>query len=243
MRRFLVFPLVLVVLAAVPALAVPVQVTSCGQHVEGHAVLAGDLDCSNAPQPIEIIGRLDLAGHTITGPATRETIHCLSSCKIIGPGTITGTGTTGVLGRKSLTVRDVTITGTQVAVAAIPTVGKGHALIQGCTFDGNAYGVSTQVPLLLKDSVISNSAHTGLIAGSFVEEDGGFPCEASAHARLLRSTVTGSGGDPACGTSTNCADVFACSAGDVHLVKSSCGTSCLADTGLPCTTLDICSGD
>jgi len=75
--------------------APPVEVNSCGQFAT-KGFLGGDLDCTGFPGDAVTIERsLDLNGFTLTG-GLLSAVTCLKSCKINGPGTITGSGAFGV---------------------------------------------------------------------------------------------------------------------------------------------------
>lgn len=96
------------------------SVTTCGQTVSGDAVLANDLDCppDSYTAVMHTGGRLDLAGHTISGsqyavicgePEDPEPFIELRKCRVSG-GTITGFTKSGVSGHK-LDLDDVTFSG------------------------------------------------------------------------------------------------------------------------------------
>jgi hypothetical protein len=218
-----------------------VPITECGQHVEGRGVLQSDLDCTGFLWGVEVDGRLDMNGHTITVSPERTAIHCTSKCKIFGPGTVTGTGGLGVIGRGAFLMRDVTITGMARAAKIVPILGKGHAIIQHCTVTNNDDGITLEVPANIKDTVITGNGRSGLIVSESIDRTGTAPCTASPKAHLLRTTVTGSGTHADCAT-INCPDVYACGRAP-RLVKSTCETSCNGGTGFPCTTLGICTND
>jgi hypothetical protein len=92
-------------------------ISTCGQVANGHAELAGDLDCSAFDGTAVTIskGTLFLHGFTLTGHAGRAVVHCDKGCKISGPGTITGGGK-AVEGGSPVRVYDMTITGNTLAV-------------------------------------------------------------------------------------------------------------------------------
>ena len=142
--------LLIAVLYAVPAFARPVEVTTCGQQVDRYGILIGDLDCSGTGYPaVDLRGRLDLNGYTVTGAPTTFAIHCLGNCKIIGPGRVRGPGGSGVLGRRTFKIKDVNITDMTIAIEATDTLGKGRAQVEGCTLNSNLIGINATVPVPL----------------------------------------------------------------------------------------------
>lgn len=225
------------------AFAGPVEVTTCGQVVEGRGVLVGDLDCSHGTEGAQVVlltGRLDLNGYTITSPDQRHAVHCLGNCTVKGPGTLTGAGH-GVLGRRTTKIKNVTITGMFGAVDQTTTLGKGRLLISRSMLTDNVYGVSSKAPMRLHETTIAGTARFGVEAGDWAAS--GYPCRSEAKLVLKRSSVTGNtGADPHCGTNMNCADVVTCDH-PPRLVASTCGTSCQAATGIPCPTWGVCSSD
>lgn len=241
------FALVLTV-GAMPAFAGRIAISSCGdgQTIQGNAFLTADLDCTGrAFHAIEIVGKLNLNGHTITAGSHRLAVHCLGNCSVVGPGTITSDDGLGVLGRRNLTVKNVTFTGVHTAITAIDTQGKGRAVIQNCTITDVATGVLAAVPLRMSDTVITGARQSGIALG---KSDGG-EC-AAVRASLKRSSISGSGSDPLCGVDTsdlghtgfNCADILACGA-PPRLSDSTCETSCSNSTAPTCAPWGICSSD
>ncbi len=234
--------LALAFLTAAPAFAHSVDVTTCGQTVDGRGVLVADLDCTGVTFPaVNVHGRLDLNGHTLTGGGTNVAVHCLDhKCKITGPGTITGTGGVGVLGRRRLTMKDVTITGMSGGVAIESADGKGGATLERCTLSDNDIGVTSDTRLKLVDTTISGTHLWGAAAAPpFFNL--GTPCEARGLS-LKRSSVTGAADDPSCGVTNICGDLITC-VKPPKLGGSTCGTSCRGGTGVPCSSWGICAGD
>jgi hypothetical protein len=235
-------------LGAVPAFAAPVAISACGQGqtITGHAVLTADLDCTGTPShAVEIIGKLDLNGHTIKASSQRLAVHCLGNCSVIGPGTITSDDGLGVLGRRNLIVKNVTFHGVHTAITAVDTVGKGRAVIQGCTITDVDTGILAAVPVRMADTIVSGARQSGIALG----KRDGTEC-AAVRATVKRSSISGSGTDPRCGVDTtdlgytgfNCADVLAC-AKPPRLVHSTCATSCSNARAPTCAPWGICSAD
>lgn len=228
-------------LATVPVHADDVAVTQCGQTVYGKGHLAADLDCSTGVlQTIQLYGRLDLNGHTLTGPAQTFAIECPGKCKITGPGTITGTTGAGVLGRRTMVMEDVTLTGLDTAVKLKSDTGKGSGTFRRCTLTGNAAGIRSNMAVNLVDTTISGTTHSGAVVGiGFVEN--GVECTFRP-LRLKRSSVTGTADGADCGTSHNCADLITCEK-PPRLIDSTCGTSCQGESGIPCANWGVCDAE
>jgi hypothetical protein len=244
--------LAVLALVAGPAFAGPTELTSCGQTVTGKAFLSADLDCSGTSlHGVELNdhGKLELNGHTLTADSQRLAVHCLSSCAVHGPGTLTtgGTDAGGVHARKNLKIKNVTLTGFGVAVSTQDRFGKGRVLVDDSTISNVGWGVRANVPVRLSDTTVTGATGSGIVTGENVES--GLPCTGVA-TTLKRSSVTGSGTDPLCGVDTsgmgylghNCADIITCEK-PPRLQDSSCGASCQGGTGLPCTSWGICTGD
>lgn len=89
-------------LAATPALAAKIPVTTCGQFYEGVGVLTGNLDCTGSGAPGVHLGHsstLDLAGFTLSG-GDGDGVLCDDRCAVIStdPGAeISGFAGYGVL--------------------------------------------------------------------------------------------------------------------------------------------------
>lgn len=235
---------VTLVLIAIPVFAGPIDISECGQGqtLKGPAVLTRDLDCTgHSFHAVEIVGKLDLNGHTITAGRQRLAVHCLGNCSVVGPGTITSDGGQGIFSRRNLKVKNVTFTGLQTAVYMTDTEGKGRALIQGCTITDVDDGIVAGVPLRMADTVVTGARRTGLAMGT-----GTVP----VHGVVKRSSITGSGTDPLCGVDTsnlghtgyNCADVLAI-AKPPKLQSSTCQTSCSNYMAPACAPWGICSAD
>jgi hypothetical protein len=227
--------------AAGSAFAGYTDVTTCGQVVVGKGRLVADLDCTGITQPaIEVDGRLDLGGFTLTGGGTNFAIHCVSHrCKIFGPGTITGPGGVGVLGRNRLLMKDVTLTDMAGGVSVSSTDGRGAATFQRCTFTDTGYGINAETRAKLIDTTITGTHRFGVMAAPAFSNDGS-PCETRS-LTLTRSSVSGATDDPYCATNI-CADLITCGK-PPKLAKSTCGTSCRGGTGIPCTSWGICTND
>ncbi len=230
-----------IVLGVVPSFAAATPVTQCGQALVGKGELVGDLDCSGTVGPAVLIqrGSLALNGHVLTtGP--NVAIDCTSDCKITGPGVLTGVGS-GVVGRRGLTLKDVTITVSGSAVTASGTFdGRGRALIQRCTITDPTNGIQVRVPTKIIDSTVSGVATVGVEA-SHDPAAQGQPCT-SPKLLVKRSSITGSGSYPLCGIERNCPDILTCGK-PPRLIATTCETSCAGATGVPCTSWGICAND
>lgn len=227
----------LVIVAVVPVFAGTIPVTTCGQLIKGNAELVGDLDCSGVGGPgIQFeSGSLALNGHTLRTPSTNVAVDCIGNCKVVGPGTITGTGS-GVNARRALKMTDVVLTVDGSAVGLDSTQGKGRGIIRNCTISDSTTGISVKVPLRMFDTVVTGTQYSGLEISLAPGED------RCSSVLLKRSSITGSGTDPSCGVSRNCADIMSCDKRP-RLLESTCGTSCAGNTVVPCTPWGFCSGD
>jgi hypothetical protein len=172
------------------------EITTCGQVVVGDAFLSADLDCTgfdgNSVVPefegkidppvingaavvVSRKGTVDLQGHTLTA-GTNFGVFCPKSCAVVGGGTIVGSGIAdGVLAQKTLTIRDTTITGAEVAIFS-----TGLLRMYGSTVTGNTYGTwYGKTAKIVGSSVTGNTNHA--ITADKIE--------------LVDSTVTGNGLD------------------------------------------------
>jgi parallel beta helix pectate lyase-like protein len=209
MRYIVTIATILGTMAGVAA-AERIPVTACGQEIAGAAELVGDLDCSGSSGPgVKVVrGRLFLNGFTITGPSADAAVFCEDGpvCRVLGPGSLAG-GEFGIVSyATNLTVRDVTITGTQFA-PIFQT--RPRLILRGSTITGNGRGISSGDMMRVTDSSITDNGATGIVAD---------------RVRVRDSTVTGNGGDLSqCGAPQLCVDVF--SYFPPHLVNTVCGTS------------------
>lgn len=229
-----------VVLAAVVWMPVPVagyvqEIASCEQSfpVFGRATLTRDLDCTGTLAPNIIIdrGTLDLNGHTlITG--SNYGVLCNDRCKVIGPGTITGSGS-GINGSGTVAVRHV-----DLAVSGIAAAAGGQLTLDHVTITAATIGAIGHTGAKIMDSTITASV-AGVLSGG---TNAGEPCEKGGLV-LRRSSVTSAdpglcvGAEPP----ANCVDVTSCKRPKIS--ASVCGTSCRAGTGAPCASWGVCSSD
>jgi len=164
--------------------------TSCGQVVSGHYYLEGDLDCTGiVGHGVDFVGRgsrLELRGFTISN-ASASGVQCRSGCKIIGPGTITGSGLHGLRAGGPAQVRSVTILDNTNGIAAANNANRGRVIVRGSHIEGNShYGVYAQRRIKLVDSTVTGN-ELGVVVDCL---DGKY--------KVKRSTVTGNGTDFDC---------------------------------------------
>jgi hypothetical protein len=240
-RRYAVFTVVVLafVLTVVPhPVDAQTSVTSCGQSFRGAGVLAGDLDCSGFTGHAVTIerGKLDLQGFTISG-STGYGVSCPSNCKIVGPGTITGSRLQGVRAARGVKLFNVTITNSgNSGVDASNNKGTSKALLKGCTITGNAnFGVEADKSVGATASTISGNGTGGVAAGP------NRGCNAG-HVALKDSTVTGNGTDGSCGVAFSCADVQVCRKKPKLIGTSTCDHSCKT-SAVPCDVWGVCALD
>lgn len=145
----------IVVAGAVPVAAQTV-VDTCGQHTSGPATLNADLDCTGFDGTVLTMngGTLAMNGHTITGGYI--SVQCDRTCKIIGPGTLTGSGFAGVQAfGTGLKMKQVSSTNHAYAGAQV----WDSAMIEGpAVFSGNGVALRVGYKAKLKDLTISNNA-------------------------------------------------------------------------------------
>jgi len=195
-----------------------VEVTACGQRVQGAGYLTSDLDCSEFSGLYGVIleaGRprdeLDLRGHTITGPPVSPgaAIRCEGNCDIFGGGSVTG-GAWGIGGVGRVRVYDTFVFDTLHAIDGGPATQLYNVVITGSareavwgwrqvirnsTITMNGYVFTPPSPtvhadrLAIFDSVITGNAGIGAEAKSV---------------RVRDSNVTQNGTSSACGVTHNC---------------------------------------
>jgi hypothetical protein len=223
MHRVLVFA---VIVAACDAYADPVPITTCGQQVATRsAELVQDLDCSASQASAAVVmvngGRVALNGFTLT-LGTQNGVYCGRSCRLFGPGTITGGYAAAFhpdFGR--IVVDGVTISGASVGVSAL------RVSVRNSTLTGNDVGVAAYNPpvgfAVVTDSTITGSGERGVLGYRI---------------RLVDSAVTGSGGS--CPPMATCCDLASWNT-PVLRGTSTCGTSCSyqAEGG----TFGVCTND
>jgi len=146
-------------------------VTTCGQETTGPAVLNADLDCTGFDGTVLTMkgGTLSMNGHTITGGMI--SVQCDRTCKIVGPGTLTGSSFAGVQAfGTGLKMKQVNLTNHTYAGAQV----WDSAMIEGpALFSGNGVALRVGYKAKLKDLTITdnyagvdaaNNAKTGAIA-------------------------------------------------------------------------------
>jgi hypothetical protein len=156
-------------------------VTTCGQVTSGPAVLNADLDCTGFDGTNLTMngGTLTMNGHTITGGFIG--VQCDRTCKIVGPGTITGASFGGIqafgTGLKATQVDliDNGQFGAQVWDAAVIS---GPATISGNGSTALRVGIKAKLTDL---TIIGNLTAVAVGTGK------------QGSASLLRCTVTGNG--------------------------------------------------
>jgi hypothetical protein len=163
---------------------------ACGQVVSGHYHLEGDLDCTGVVgHGVDMVGRrarLELRGFTISN-ASAAGVQCRSGCKIIGPGTITGSGLQGLRAGGRMKVSDVTILDNAIGIEASNNKNRGRVIIRGSDIEGNGhFGVYAQRRVKLLDSIVTGNER-GVVVDCL---DGKY--------KVKRSTVTGNGSDFDC---------------------------------------------
>jgi hypothetical protein len=178
--RIALAALVLSVAVGTPAFG-QTPVTTCGQEVSGHAVLNAALDCTGFDGYAVHMhaGVLTMNGFTITGGTTG--VFCDGPCKILGPGTITGSELFGVSAFETkTTIRNVDITNH----GAFGIQSWRKAVVEGpATISGNGIGIRTGAGLTVRNMTITGNAaavHGANNAGT-------------ATANIIDSTITGNG--------------------------------------------------
>jgi len=243
-RAFLLFALAAASLAMMlgrPVTAwAQVEVNTCGQSVSGRAVLTGDLDCTgfDGHAVIVEIGRLDLNGFTITG-GNFYGVACFRSCKIVGPGTITGSQRNGVTVWGKATIRGVAITGNgQEGVEARSVE------IRDSTITGNGGGIRADRSVKVRDSVITGNAGSGVVVGvlDYIGH-GMFECRKARMSIGDSTTITGNGLGADCGVSWACADLVSCPKAPRLRGAVTCDTSLVNGSALPGESWGICTLD
>jgi hypothetical protein len=163
--RGLTFSLVVIAsLALAPTQAAAVDITECGQVVPAREVgnLIADLDCSDPNQSrlftllLEHRATLNLNGFSVIGPVGSDRSFCVfcdGSCRVNGPGTITGCefGIAKMVGRTLLRVTD-TISGTGWAGISAAKV----KVFDSAISDNLGLGIWTENVLLRNVTVTGN---------------------------------------------------------------------------------------
>jgi hypothetical protein len=155
----------LTILAAAGPAAAQTVVTTCGQETFGPATLNADLDCTGFDGYVLTMhgGTLTMNGHTITGGIIG--IQCDRTCKIVGPGTVTGSSFVGVNAFEvGLTMSQVDSTNHGYAGAQV----WDSATINGpAVFSGNSTAIRVGNKAKLKDLTITRLTRTSGACASF----------------------------------------------------------------------------
>lgn len=242
MKKRLLCSTTLAVLAliAAPGAAPAIELIQyCGQSFRNRGILVTDLDCSDFIGPGVVIerGRLFLDGHTISG-AGYFGVQCLTSCQIIGPGTITRSGMDGVHVGKWVILKDVRVTNNGInGVIARNNSLRGRVILKDSIVAGNTiHGVETDVAVVMSDSMVFNNGEHGLDVGLR-------DCNSAGRIVMYRSAVVDNG--LSCQFNDVCADLTSCSVGNSppRLLRGSmCGTSYVRESGFPGMSWGVCNG-
>jgi len=234
-----------------PAFAVTV-VDTCGQVVQGSAVLEADLDCSAAGSEQAVVlqgGTLNLGGFTITAPVLPggRAIDCAATCRIAGPGTVRG----GIYASSPLNllvkVSDANIVANDADDYVVNLPGKVKLISVVAT--GQASGVSAINKTKLIDSHLTGNGAVGgygnvgssggktILVRSSITGFAYGGVSTPEYVRLIDSQVTGNGTDLSCVAS--CVDI---ASGLAPRLKgtATCGTSQEWPDG---PTWGVCSND
>jgi hypothetical protein len=217
-----------------------VEVTGCaaGSTTETGAryVLTADVDCAGETEPVLALASgslLELAGHTLSN----GDVYCAGTCRIYGPGTISGGG---VIGQDKVLVRRMIITGSPAhGVLATNGMGRARATIVDSVITGNAStGVEAdRMTRIIRSRITGNGRH-----GVAVSLQPFNDCT-RGRIRSWRSTVSDNGRDETCGTSEICADVATCARRGPALRASGCDTSYELGSGMPGRNCGVCTFD
>lgn len=224
---------------ATPAWPAVTQVTYCGQSFLGQGVLAGDLDCSGFTGHAVTIerGRLALNGFTIRA-AGYYGVHCETTCRVLGPGTITGNGLDGIHAEQWVIARNLSITGNGLSgIFARSIYDAGRTLVRHLIITNNGlHGIEVDSLALVRDSRISGNGRDGINVGMPA-------CDTGGKLAVSRSTVSNNG--TACPESTTCADITACGRNNARprIRRSVCLTSYVRGSGFPGSDWNVCSQD
>jgi hypothetical protein len=158
------------------------------------------------------------------------------SAAIEGPAVFSGNGGAIRVGAKAK-IKDVTITGNGAGVDAENNAKTGSIQVQLSTISGNSgTALRAQRGITVTDSTVMDNGESGVFAA------GGY-CEKNAGASITRSTVTGNGTAPGCGSNRVCADVATCKRRPRVKEGSTCGTSHQIESGNPGSDWDVCTLD
>jgi hypothetical protein len=192
----------LISILALCALAVPASVPASTM------TLTQDIDCTggNVANCVTLQPgtKLQMNGHTIVGGGAGAGVNCLGSCRIEGPGTITG-ASFGVNAYGKLDLRGVDVVGnTTIGVQcfrACRATGPANLSNNGDGFDGS--GITGTGTMKLRDVTVANNTTYGarsayypenrgkidVIAGTF--SGNGIGVSADRQVKLKDSSVTG----------------------------------------------------
>jgi hypothetical protein len=220
--------------------------TYCGQAAHGRSHLVADLNCAGIANGIIVrarSARIDLNGFNITGDsATAHGILCLSRCRIVGPGTISGAGS-GVNGPKRIRIEGVTLTGNDTGLYVVGS-GKptSRAVIRSSTVSDNiTEGVRSLGSVKATDSTVAGNGMYGIAMG--LGSQGSF-FSSGGKIALKDSVVTGNGlTHPDCGSMLVCADLATDSVRPRVQGGSACDTSYEVASGMPGSNWGVCSLD
>lgn len=224
---------------AAPAWSATTLVTYCGQSFQGRGILVGDLDCTGFTGHGVIIqrGRLDLRGFTIRN-AGYYGVHCETTCRVFGPGTINGNGLDGIHAEQWVIARNISISNNGLSGIFARSIYDGSRVIAKnvIVIANGLNGIEVDNLALVRNSRISGNGQHGI--------DVGLPgCDTGGKVAVFRSTVVGNGA--ACPEATTCADITACGRNDPRprVRRSVCGTSYVRDSGFPGSDFGVCSQD
>jgi hypothetical protein len=174
----------------------PIPVTTCGQTVPAgkRGVLVADLDCTGHYAGVNLgtNARLLLDGRTITG-ATGAAVLCEKSCRVQGPGALSGS-LTGASGYR-VQVTGVDVSGNSIGINATT------AQVADSTFTGNNEAIHAQRTARVSDSQLVGNPIFNVIARHAALRDvtisGGEIGIVAATAGLIDSSVdtTADGGE------------------------------------------------
>jgi hypothetical protein len=257
----------------------PTPLSVCGSGADV-GILTQDIDCSTyqGPAPILVIERaLYLNGHTIVGNTDfalgdfdlENTIMCIGTCKIYGPGMILGSSRGAIAAvpdyRYSVQLENVTIDSATVIPGAVGVRGR-KVRMTGSSVRHHGTGVRAGMKAMINDSTIAENYWSGIetaaarLDGATITGNGQLGVEDSIAARrsiIVDSTITGNrrGGVSNAGgitikTSTienNCEapycdiffDLVTCE--EPRLIDSQCGSS--RDCAMPSTAWGVCALD
>jgi hypothetical protein len=156
-------------------------VTVCGQEVHGNGFLAADLDCTGFSGYAAIIvgGTFSLGGFTLSG-GDFGSVSCPGSCKVVGPGTITGSPFAGIVAFGSLKTSDIDLTNhTAYGLECFKA-----CKLTGGTISGNGDGLRGGAGAVIKGVTISGNTGYGVRMQNNARR---------AKAKILNSSITDNG--------------------------------------------------